>query len=35
MGKRVQDQLSQVQRLPDRLKDALLAEAQASVRVAE
>jgi hypothetical protein len=35
LAKRVQEQLSRVQRLPERLKDALLAEAQASVREAE
>jgi hypothetical protein len=35
MSKRVQDELALVPRLPERLKDALLAEAQASVREAE
>lgn len=35
LNRRVQEHLQQVQRLPERLRDALLAEAQASVRVAE
>lgn len=35
LAKRVQEELTKVPRLPDRLKDAILAEAQASVRVAE
>lgn len=35
VAKRVQEHLSQVQRLPDKLREALLAEAQASVREVE
>ena len=35
VAKRVQESLLQVPRLPDKFKDALLAEAQASVREAE